>query len=171
MNGYCVVVMDTRRARFFSLSGARVSRNRSGPVLVEERDLVNPEAEMRDRDLFSDTRTGSNRSDAGPAHRYDDHRDHHRDSLAQHFARRVVHEARAMAEDMGAESVILSTSAPMFGVLRKEAALIHGPHDWKVVRGDMARMPPMEIQDLLARKDLIPARSPPAAPASNRAGR
>ena len=171
MNGYCVVVLDNRRARFFSLSGARVPRNRSGPVLVEERDLVNPEAEMRDRDLFTDTQTGCNRSMGGVAHRYDDHRGHHRESLSQHFARRVVHEARAMAQDMGADSVILSSSSSMLGVLRKEAALVHEPRTWKVVQGDMARMPPREIHDLLARKDIIPAMTPPSAPATNRAGR
>lgn len=168
MSGFCVVALDARRARLFSMGGGRVPRNRSGPELREEEDLVNPENRIRDRDLFADTRTGSNRCGGGPARQFDDHRARHRANISRSFARRVLDECRQMAERRDAE-VVISASSIMVGLIREEMAAIPATRPWKVIRGDLACKSVKEIQDLLSRKGLIPACAPPAATATNRA--
>ncbi|MBP7274682.1 MAG: host attachment protein [Kiritimatiellae bacterium] len=168
MSEYCVVALDARRARFFSLRDGRVPRNRSGPELREEEDLVNPESRMKDRELFSDNRTGSNRCGGGPTRRFDDHRARHRENTCRQFARRVIGQCRKMEDRLDHPEVIVSASAMMLGRLRKELAAIPGMRNWKVMRGDLVTQPMKNIQDLLARKGHIPACAPPAGTATNR---
>ena len=169
MSGFCVVALDARRARLFSMSEGRVSRNRSGPELREEEDLVSPENRIKDRELFTDTRTGSNRCGGGPARQFDDHRARHRENISRSFARRVMDECRQMVERLDAHEVVVSASSLMVGLIRKEMASIPEAREWKVIRGDLACKPVKEIQDLLSRKGLIPACAPPVATATNRA--
>ncbi len=164
MSEYCVVVLDAVRARFFSVEPARRPRTESGPRLAERTALLNPEVEMRDGQLFSETRTGANRSGTGPAHRYDDHRTRHRAEFLRRFAGRIAQEACRVAEDLGARTVVLAASRSMLGALRACRARMASPRlDWKELARELTRQPPDAIQAHLARAGLIPACRPPQA--------
>lgn len=67
MSAYCVTVADLARARFFNLKSVAASGFTSGPNLVELGNLVIPKSELRDRDVFTDTATGSSSSGASPS--------------------------------------------------------------------------------------------------------
>ena len=162
MSDYCVVVLDAARARFFSVEPARRPRTESGPRLLERTALLNPEEEMRDDQLFSETRTGAHRSGTGPARRYDDHRSRHRAEFLRRFAARIVKEICRTADDLGARTVVLAASRSMLGALRacRNRAATH-LRDWKELDRELTRQPPDAIQARLARAGLIPACHPP----------
>lgn len=116
----CVVVADRARARLFVSvpSAERVGASHHGQELVEVEALTDPEGELTGQQLFSSTRSGSNRSPHGAAFEYDDRRDSHRDEVERRFAKRIAAAVRARLEAERPGKLILAVEPQLLGLLR-----------------------------------------------------
>ena len=163
MRKYLVVAADSSRARFFCLVPAEVPEMESGPNLQEIEDLVNPELEEKGRDLWSENKSGRGMAPgSGAAHGYDDHRDRHIEELEQRFARRVASQVSRQAQQHRSEVVVIAAERRILGHLR-EALKANLPGGMDVVDTDLniSKLNIIELQEHLAKKGLIPARTPP----------
>jgi protein required for attachment to host cells len=164
MNGYCVVVAAAGgRARLFTLEPARYPEVESGPNLVEQQDLVDPERESSGQELWANAKSGRNRAPGGgPAHGYDDHREQHRDESERRFARQVAQEAVRLAREQAARTIVLAAEKRMLGFMRE--ALDSLAREGVAVRElakDLSKLPPLDLHEHLAREGLVPARRNP----------
>jgi protein required for attachment to host cells len=162
MKGYCVVVADAAHARFFTLGAAPVQASESGPKLMEDACLVNPEKELPERAIFSDVKSGINRSSSGQAHGYDDHRSRHEAAFERRFAKQIAATALKIARQKGSACLLIVAESRMLGYLRRE----FGGMEFKgiTIRESerlMTRMPVRRIQTHLAKQGLLPACQPP----------
>jgi protein required for attachment to host cells len=158
MADYCVVVADGSRARFFTLEPVPIPEVESGPNLVEQRDLVDPERALHGRDQFSETKSGRNMAPrGGPAHGYDDHRERHEDEMDHRFAHRIADIAIDVARQNGAKYLVLAASSRMLGFLRE---VIKNPAGIEVREApkDLTYQSPIEIHRHLSEEKLLPPR-------------
>ncbi len=158
MSDYCVVVADGAHARFFTLEPAELPEVESGPKLIERGQLLNPEKEKADGDLFSDSKPGRGRGPrGGPSHGYDDHRVQHENEMDRLFARDVVTKARRVAQTHQASSVVLLAPARMLGLFRQNLATLykHGIRVQKLAK-DLTRFSPRQIHDFLSKEKILP---------------
>jgi len=163
MSDYCVVVTGGARARFFTLEPVDFPEFESGPRLVHCGELFNPEKEMAERDLFTDSKTGRGRAPhGGPAHGYDDRRARREGEFDRRFARKVLEETKRLAQANQARYVVLVAGAPMLGCLRQELDIIlkHGMAVHKLAK-DMTKLSPLQIHNHLAKEKVLPARKKP----------
>lgn len=159
MIDYCVVIADASRARFFTLVPAEHPKIESGPTLVERTALANAEAAGRDADIFSETRSGANRSAGGATHPYCDHRRRHEEEFEKRFAKAVacqVAEIQKQEESIG--KLVLAASSGMLGHLRKQITVLGRGTAVTDVARDLTRMKPEKIHGILASEGLLPAR-------------
>lgn len=164
MTDYCVVVANGSRARFFTLQESEVPEIEGGPNLVEQgTDLVNPEKELPDRELWANE-PGRNRApNGGPAHGYDDHREQHDEELVRRFARRVAEEAARKAQSCNAAHVVLVAQKRTLGFLRPALdPLLKAGVDVREVGKDLSKLTPSELHEHLARENALPRRRAPA---------
>jgi protein required for attachment to host cells len=152
MSDYCVVTVDSARARVFTLEAARQPRVESGPALVEQgEDLINAEAHLPGRELWSDSSAG------GESHTYDDHRDKHGDEFKRRFAKLVAGQALKLAERNKVKNLVVVAEKQMLGFLRNEMQL--SPKAGFTVRElakDLSRLTPQDLQGHLASEGLVP---------------
>lgn len=148
-----VLVADRTQARFFTLESTG-----SGPKLKEHEVLVDPELRLPDRELFSDNKTGRNRAPAGgPAHGYDDHRNHHRDEIERRFAEAVAQETRRLATELAVDRLIVAAEDRMLGFLREALERnSSGISDLRWARKDYSHLAAREIHERLAVEGLLP---------------
>lgn len=163
MSGYCVVTADGIRARFFCLERTALPEVDGGPFLAEEPEaLINTEADMPGRELFSDTKTGRNTAH-GMAHSYDDHRTQHMEETKRRFAKLVVDEALRLAERRKPKILVLAAEKQMLGYLRTAMqTLPKALFEVKEVPKDLSRLSPQELHQHLASEGVVPARHRPA---------
>lgn len=163
MNQNCVVVAGGGRARFFTLEEAQCPELESGPNLREINDLINPEAETRDKQVWSDMKSGRNRGAGGSAHGYDDHRSQHEDEFDRRFARSVAREAARITRSGAAKNLVLVAQKRILGILRSELEpLIKSGIPIRELAKDLTKLAPIELQAHLAREQLVPERRQPA---------
>lgn len=163
MRNYLVVAADSSRARFFRLIPAEVPEMESGPNLQEIEDLVNPELEEKGRDLWSEDKSGRGMAPgSGAAHGYDDHRDRHIEELEQRFAYQIASQVSGQAQQRKTDVVVIAAERRILGHLR-EALKASLSSAVEVVDTDLniSKLSPLELQGHLAKKALIPARTPP----------
>ena len=163
MSDYCVVTVDGVRARFFCLEPVGQPAVESGPNLVEHRDaLINTELELSGRELWSDTKTGSNAAN-GMAHGYYDHRNQHTEEFKRRFAKQVADEAVQIAQRQGAKKLIVAAEKQMLGYLRN---VLHvspkAGYEVHELAKDLSRLSPQDLQGHLAAEGLVPLRQRPA---------
>lgn len=117
----CVVVADRARARLFvsAPSAERAGVDSRGQELIEVEALTDPEGELTGKQLFSSTRSGSNRSPHGAAFEYDDHRQGHRNEEERRFAKRIADAVRARVETVRPNKLILAIEPQLLGILRQ----------------------------------------------------
>lgn len=155
MNQFCVVVADTSHARFFTLEDTRMPEIESGPNLVEQKSIENPESP--DRLDWSNLKSGRNRaSGGGPAHGYDDHRQQHEIESERRFANHIVDECRQLKATHKANNIILVASKQMLGLLRKA----YGSHEAPAseLARDLTKLTPRKLHEHLSRAKLLPER-------------
>lgn len=161
MNNTIVVVANGAHARFFTLEAAENPFYESSPRLVEHECLANPQQEAAGRDLWSDNKSGRNRSSGGGgAHGYDDHRDQHRAEYERRFLRQVAATATQLARGRKAECVVLAAENHVLGHLRDELHRGNG-FDLKPVAKDYLKLSVLDLHEQLAGLDLLPARRRP----------
>lgn len=162
MNQNCVVVAGGTRARFFTLEEAKCPELESGPNLREINDMINPEGDMRDKQLWSDMKSGRNRGAGGSAHGYDDHRTQHEDEFDRRFARSVAQEAARITRDSTTRSLVLVAQKRILGILRSELEpLMKSGIAIRELAKDLTKLAPIELQAHLAREQLVPERRQP----------
>lgn len=161
MSDYCVVVVDSARARFFTLEAAEVPELESGPNLVECNDLVNPEAALSGRETWTESKSGRNTArGGGSAHGYDDHRDGHGEEVSRRFARRIAEATESLARRNGVKYLVLVAANRMLGFLRECITLPSGKKiEVREVAKDLARLSPREIHRNLNSHGALPARA------------
>lgn len=160
MNEYCVMVADAVRARFFSLEPGGTPEFEAGPRLVEGKGMVNPEREAPGREIFGNTNGGRTKATAGKGHScaFDDHRANHRLEFERRFARGVAAEFERQARAEGATRLVVAASTRMLGTLEKELQpLARSGMDVRTIARDMTKLTAPEIQETLAKDDLVPA--------------
>ena len=158
----CIIVADSARARFFTLRDPEFPDIESGPDLLELQDLVNPEAESHEKELWSDPRSGANRGGNGGVHAYDDHRRSHLAMSSRRFARSVAETTARLARERGARDIVLVADQRTLGFLREElGAALDGEVRIRQLAKDLSRLQPRQIHAHLARERLVPKRRPP----------
>jgi protein required for attachment to host cells len=145
-----VVVANGSRARFFSLHNAETPEYESSPRMVEHETLVNPEQAAAGRELWSDTRSGSNRGGG----------EQHRVEYERRFVQSVAGETAALARNAGAVRVVVTADNRMLGMLRGELHRNNG-FELKEVAKDYSKFSVHELHEQLASMNLIPARRKP----------
>ncbi len=162
-NSSCVVVCAGGQARLFTLEPAELPELESGPNLVPRAEVGSELVGEHGAALWSDLKTGRNRSSAaGAAHGYDDHRERHADEYDRRFAQQVAERTLAMARDHHARQVILVAHDQCLGHLRQA---LHGQFrngtELVEVNKDLGKLKPQQIHAHLARERLLPERSGP----------
>jgi protein required for attachment to host cells len=157
MTDYCVVVMDGARARLFTLETAEFPEVQSSPKLVEQEDLVNPEKDLADRELFS-SKSGRTRAPRGSlSHGYDDHRAQHGDEFERRFARMVAGHTVRLAQESRVRCVVLAAQPRMLGFLRQEIGqLAKNGFDVREVAKDLSKLSSGQVHEHLAKERLLP---------------
>ena len=160
MSDYCVVLADAARARIFTLEPALQPELESGPNLVEYRDLVNPEMDQHDKELWSDVKSGRNRASSGAAHGYDDHREKHAEEYVARFARMVAGDLEALIQNQRSKHVVVLAEKRMLGFLRSSMNL-KGEVQVHEVAKNLSKLSPAELHSRLAEDGLLPKRQRP----------
>lgn len=162
MNNNCVVVADGARARFFCLEDTPSPETESGPNLTEIKGLINPEKEAKETDLWSDSKSGGNRTNGHGMHAYDDHRGRHEEENDRRFARSIAEAAMQMAKKHKAGGLVLVAQKRTLGYLRNEIDSLrsNGMQVHELAK-DLSKLPPLELQEHLAKENLVPKRRGP----------
>lgn len=149
MSGYCIVVANGTRARFFSLSGSDLAREATPLSLTEHEDFISTEKEVPGREMWTD----------GTHDGFDDHRSQHEDEFERRFASRIAGEAARLAQQQHAGHLILVAETRMLGFLR---AVMKAPAkaSFKLheLNKDFVKLEPAELHERLTAADLLPRR-------------
>jgi len=146
MQRIVIAVVDATRARLFTYVRT-VEPGRIEEVFSERADLVNPARRRTPAQLFSDTRTNTNRS-GGKFYGVDDHRDAHVDAIDSEFASAVAAAIQEAVRDAGATRVIACASPRMLGMLRT-TKLWRGDIAVDELAHDYSKMTPPQIHEVL----------------------
>lgn len=149
----CVVVADRARARLFvTVPGAERSVTDATEELLELEALTDPDGELTGEQLFSNTRSGTNRSPHGAQFEYDDHRAAHREQQERRFAKRVASAIRQRLTEEGARKLVLAVEPHMLGLLRHSLATesLDGAERVELAK-DFSRHTPRHIHEALVR--------------------
>ncbi|MFQ5994751.1 MAG: host attachment protein [Acidiferrobacterales bacterium] len=165
MSDYCVVLVNGIQARFLTLEPVDSPATQGGPNLKEREGLINSEQNGHPGQLWSDVKTGRNRTPGGgQAHGYDDHRAQHVDEFKRRFARNVALAAARLVQHSGAKSVIVAAQKRMLGFLRNEIdPLLKTGVKVHPLAKDLSKLAPRELHQYLAKEKLLPPRKHPAA--------
>lgn len=165
LNNCCVVVCAGGNARLFTLEPAGMPELESGPNLVARGEVSSELVGEHGAALWSDLKTGRNRSTAaGAAHGYDDHRERHAEEYDRRFAQDVAEHTRRLVNGSRIRHVVLVAQGNSLNHLRTAfRAQFHNGTTVTEVNKDLGRMKPQEIHAHLAREALVPARSTPRA--------
>lgn len=156
-----VVVANGAHARFFTLQPAENPELESSPRLIEHEGLANPLQEVAGKELWSDNKSGRNRSSGGGgAHGYDDHRDQHRAEFERRFAQQVAAAASQLARNHQAANMVLAADSRMLGSLRDELHHANGFNLQQIPR-DYIKLSSHDLHEQLASLDMLPIRRRP----------
>jgi hypothetical protein len=157
MSEYCIAVADALRARLFTLDDVEFPELESGPRLVEQACLTNPDKELPERKMFTGDRRGRNRAPSGASYSYDDHRGRHELDFARRFARKVVQESLRLTRSSKARCLVLAADRRMLGLLRGEmGARSRNGLEIRECDKEMTKLAPATIHERLAKQKLLP---------------
>lgn len=119
----CIVIADRARARLFSVEESNDTPFETGyRHLREHRDLVNPEGELTDRELFRDRRAGrrSRSSVVGAGYGMDDGKGREREESTRRFAKALATATSELVRSQKSKALVLIASPKFLGVVRSE---------------------------------------------------
>lgn len=146
-----VVVANGAQVRFFNLQDTDNPAYESGPRLVEQECLVNPQQEAPGRELWSDG-----------GHGYDDHRDQHRAEYGKRFLQQATEVLKQLAAQNKVTRVVLAAETRVLGMLRQ---LLQGKNGFDLLEigKDYSKFTAQELQAQLAMLGMVaPCRKPSA---------
>lgn len=157
MNRTCIVVADSRTARFYDVEESDAPRAKAKLI---ERAMLGNETDLRvlgeSASGKARTETNSNRG-AGPVHPVEAQRERHRVELDRRFGREIARQAGAIAAEWKQGTVILVAEPRLLGLLRETLRdALHRGVDLKELAKDYANLPVSELHEHLARGRLIP---------------
>lgn len=155
----CIIAADATRARFISVEEPPHADLDAGPHLLEHLDLVHPERDLPERELFSDRGGRVHGAPGGSAHGADDHRARHMAEEDRRFVQRILAEAERFARQQASQRVIFVMGSRLLGVLRSEL----GRLDAEIVEvpENLAGQSLTDLQEVLAGRGLVPRARPP----------
>ena len=158
----CIIVVDSAHARFFTLEIPEEPSIDGGARFVEHQDLVNPEADIPERALFSDRRGSAHASPKGAAHALDDGRERHRQELERRYVRRLVDETERFVQREQARRLLLVAEPRLLGVVREQLRYDRLRQIEVIELGEnLCQRPIAQIQSILALRGVVPAAAPP----------
>ena len=156
-----LILADGARCRLIS---ARASENENFDPIVELIDcgaLANPEQLLPGQSIYSEAKSGRNRSHAGgPAHGYDDHRDRHHDETLRRFARDIVTQAENAMKANELPHLVLIANARVLGFLREQLPPRMREKVVATIDEDATKKNLDELYRLLEQRGLAVARRP-----------
>lgn len=161
MNRTCIVVADTRLARFYGVEA--VESPRLNLKLVERTALTNPNSDLRKLGESTTgrvrTETNTNRQ-AGPMHPMGAQRERHRDEFNRRFVQEISRQAGEITKDWKEGTVVLVAEPRLLGLMREPLrTAVHRGIELKELAKDYAQLSASELSDQLASNGIIP---PPA---------
>lgn len=162
MQNYVVAVVNSTRARLFVLESAKFPEYEPSAKLVEVATLLSSTQELQGQDLWSNTKPGRNRSSAGQAHGYDDHRENHRIEFERRFAQAIAVQMTELLQTYQPHQLLLVAEPQILGIMR-EVLIPELPKNLKVyeLAKDLCRLSTHELHEYLATKNLLPTQSRP----------
>lgn len=158
----CIIVVDGAHARFITLEIPEEPRLDGGARLIEHRDLVNPEAEVPERRMFSDRRGRAHASPKGASHALDDGRAQHRHELERRYIRHLLDEMERFVLSEHATRLLLVSEPRVLGALREQLRYDRlGGIEVIEIGENLAQRPLEQIQSVLALRGVLPAAAPP----------
>lgn len=163
MSTCTVVTANTACARFFVLQESAIPETESSPKLVEQYSILSPKEEKSETRRLGNSTSGRTRAPSGGSYAFDDHRGKHEMEILRRFARQVVTDAVKLTRKQDAgNSLVLAAEKRILGLIREE--LGHLKTNGLVIKEcdrDMAGESPARIQELLARRGLVPKMQKP----------
>ena len=151
----CIAIIDASRARFF-LHVRSVEPGGMRDTFDEMFDLVDPARRLPPSELFSDTRTNSNRSAGGRHYGFDDHANAHVDQLDVVFAREIAAQLDALVTTAKCTRVVLCASPHMLGTIRPLLPdLARRDIAIEELARDLVKLTPPELREALAHDGLL----------------
>jgi hypothetical protein len=133
-------------------------KNASSPKIVEAFSLINPEAMLHPKELYTDTKPGRGAAPSGGSvHGYQDKRENHMEELRRRFAVKISNRIRKLVKTNRYKIVIVAPSAKMRRFLypHLDILALKGPAVYKVSK-NMINFSPNKIHNLLADYGLAP---------------
>ncbi len=163
MSTCTVVTANNNCARFFILQESAVPEMESSPRLVEQYSMLNPRKEKSETKRLGNATSGRNRAPSGGSYSFDDHRGKHEMEVLRRFARQIVSGAVKLTRKQDAgNSLVLAVEKRLLGLIREE--LGEFKTNGLIIKEcdrDMAGESAFKIQDLLARRGLVPKMEKP----------
>jgi protein required for attachment to host cells len=161
MNRTCIIVADSKRARFFSVETSDTPRH--GMKLVEQRTLTNPDLSELGSSVTGRPRTETNTNrQAGPVHPIGAQRDRHRLELERDFGREIARCAGELTARWKEGIVVLIAEPRMLGLSREGLrAGLNSAIELKEVAKNYAGLTPSELRDQLDLTSILTARARP----------
>jgi protein required for attachment to host cells len=159
MRSWSMIVADSARARFFSIEWSDDPELESSPRLVEHEDLVNPDVQLGDREVFSDRAGSATSSGTSPSHALDERRDQRKRVSAQRFARQVAERA---AQSAGIHCLLVADKRTM-GLLRKAIGASAPSLEVTEVSAELTRQSTDRVLATLVQRGILPSPSLPHA--------
>jgi protein required for attachment to host cells len=125
--------------------------------LREVQALTDSEGALKGNDVFSNSRSGTNRSPGGGQFEYDDHRASHRHEVERRFSKRIAEALRAIVQSRATEVLVLAAEPHMLGLLRAQldgAAL--GGTELRELSENLSAQTAEQIQFVLSRHGVLP---------------
>lgn len=158
MSKYLVAVLNGTKARLLTLEPAEFPESESSPRLRERLCCSNTAASLAGKELWANTKTGRNRGAAALAHSYDDHREAHVVKWERQFASDIAKSIVDLIEKEQVKQLILIAEPHSLGLMR-EVLASKLPRNLKVneLAKALCHLKPHQLQDYLARAELLPA--------------
>jgi protein required for attachment to host cells len=162
MSKYIVLVADAKRARLFTVKESLTPEIESSPRLIEEQAILNTDTANGSKPRGTPA-SGRNKSGSGGSYAFDDHRGKHELDELRRFACIVVKETFKQARKASAHTLILAAERKTLGVIRDAMANIK-LNGYEILECDreLTGESPSKIQELLARRKLVPAVKKPS---------
>lgn len=160
MNKSLIAVIDGTKARLFTIKYPDFPEYQSGPDLIERECLTSTAKELQGKDLWSNTKTGSNHGSGTKGHNYDDHRDNHLQEFERNFAKEIAQHVIELMSKEDLRQLILVAEPQILGLLRNVLQVSFTKKNIEVeeIAKDLCKYKPQKIHEYLAELNLIPAR-------------
>ncbi len=155
-----VAIIDSTKARFFTLDLEQLPDEEFGPNLIERKALSNPAKEIAGQELWANIKTGRNRGAANQAHSYDDHRQNHIIEFERRFAQNISDQIISLIRVYKSKHLILVAEPQVLGYVRESLIpMLPQNLELRELAKDLCKLKIKEIHEYLANKKLLPARN------------